>query len=144
MDLPPVSRSEIVMHRRLLASLVFVIAVFQAGCARPRGTVSGEVTLDGRPLEKGVITFAPIDGDPAQVKVEIKDGKYTLTTPPGNKRVSISSYKVTGKEKVYPDPNSPERDVLSEALPERYNKKSELTAEVKKGNNTFNWELKSE
>jgi hypothetical protein len=55
--------------------------------------------------------------------------------------LSISAPKVVGKKKVYPTPDSPEMPITAEALPERYNEKTQLTLDVKAGTNTKDWDL---
>ena len=42
---------------------------------------------------------------------------------------------VIGKKKIYPTPNSPEMPITVEALPERYNKATELKLDVLAGQN---------
>ncbi len=106
-----------------------------AGCSADakHGTVGGTVTLDGEPLSAGLIRFVPVDGQTATADATIADGKYTARVPVGNKRVSISAPKVVGKRKAYETPDSPTIDIVEELLPARYNVESELTLEVKAG-----------
>jgi hypothetical protein len=53
--------------------------------------VTGTVTLDGRPLESGLIRFVPTDGQTATADATIANGQFTATVPVGEKRVSISA-----------------------------------------------------
>jgi hypothetical protein len=135
------------MHwvRRAVTSAAFAAAVaLVMGCAGEGdyGEVYGTVSYDGKLIEEGQIKFVPADGKGPSAGGVIKDGKYTATkVPVGNTKVSISGSKVVGKKKVYDTPNSPEMPLTAELLPTKYNDKSDLTFEVKRGNNEKNWEL---
>ena len=128
---------------RLFGGLVVTCALLTCGCDGAKFVeVSGTVTVDGAPIESGAITFLPADGQTPTAGGEIKDGKYRVKVPVGVMKVSISAPKVVGKKKIYPTPDSPEMPVTVEALPERFNEKTELTFEVKSsGSNEKNWEL---
>jgi len=69
-------------------------------------------------------------------------------TPPagGTSRVEIRWDRKTGKKSpgVPPAPPDTMIEETEEAVPARYNTQSELTAEVKPGQNAFNFEPKSE
>jgi hypothetical protein len=104
--------------------------------------VSGTVTYDGKPVEDGQIKFAPADGQGPTAGDVIKDGKYhARKVPVGTAKVTISGAKVIGQKKVYNTAESPVMPVTAELLPAKYNDKSELTFEVKRGKNEKNWEL---
>jgi hypothetical protein len=59
----------------LLAGLILVAS----GCAR-RADVSGVVTLDGKPLSSGVVTFTPAAGGPTAYAAIGEDGTYRVQT----------------------------------------------------------------
>jgi hypothetical protein len=63
--------------------------------------------------------------------------------PVGEKKVSISAPKVTGKRKMYDTPDSPTVDVVEELLPPQYNRQSTLTLTVKPGKQEQTYDLKS-
>jgi hypothetical protein len=104
-------------------------------------TVSGEVKVDGVPLEKGDITFSPAEGKGDAVTVNIVKGKYEAHTTAGKKFVQISSPVVTEKRKESDAPNAAWIEFTGEGLPEKYNSKSELTFDAQAGSNTKNWDL---
>jgi hypothetical protein len=117
-------------------------ALLITGCdASKFAEVSGKVTVDGKPVDAGSITFLPLDGMTPTAGGEIKDGKYSVKVPIGQMKVTISVPKAIGKKKLYATPDSPEGTLYAEALPLRYNEKSELTFEVKSGSNDKDWEL---
>ncbi len=106
------------------------------------GAVTGTVRVDGEPLEKGSISFVPADGKGVTAGGDIVDGKYTVTRiSPGPMTVQIRYPKVAGTKKLYDTPESPTRNVFHEALPAKYNDRTELRLEVQAGNNEKDWDL---
>jgi len=120
-----------------------VVAGAPAGCGSgpASASVSGEVKVDGVPVEKGIISFAPIDGIGAPATAEIKNGRYEVRTTAGNKQVQISVPVVTGKQKESNAPDAKWVEVTAESLPAKYHSRSELTFDVKSGSNTKDWDL---
>jgi hypothetical protein len=116
-------------------SLGLVVALM-CGCSRgPRTySVSGTVKMDGTPLADARVTFSDASQGRSAVGTTDASGSFVLAyvnkvgAPEGNYRVAISKQ---GK--------SPENDAaLIELVPARYNRATELTAEVtKKGPNVF-------
>jgi hypothetical protein len=131
---------------RLLAACTLAVALSAAagcGTAPASATVTGDVTLDGKPLKEGLIRFVPVDGQTPTADARIVDGKFTATVPPGEKRIEISASRVVGKQKMYDTPDSPVVEQTAEALPARYNVRSELTWTIQKGTQERQFELKS-
>jgi hypothetical protein len=129
------------MRQRL--ALIFGFAIVASttmiGCGPAPATVSGEVTVDGKPVERGVITYSAADETKAQPATsELKNGKYEIKTVAGKKFVSISAFKIVEKRKESDAPNSEWVDVT-----EPFFTKSNLTFEVKPGANTKDWSLDS-
>ncbi len=67
-----------------------------AGCGRGHGaSVSGEVTLDGKPLDTGTVAFHPLGDGPTAYGGIHPNGTYQLKTgagtgvPPGEYRVTV-------------------------------------------------------
>ncbi|MCC6493005.1 MAG: hypothetical protein IT424_08285 [Pirellulales bacterium] len=115
---------------------------FVLGCAEPtEGLVSGRVTVDGAAPASGSIAFFPADGRSGTAGAAIKDGQYAARVAPGVSKVEIRVSKVVGQKKLYDAPDSPVKPVLAELLPARYNDESELTIDVKLGENEKDWEL---
>lgn len=89
--------------------------------------LSGTVTLMGKPLASGTLTFVTLDqSKPRVLAAAIKDGKYAVELPPGKYAVAVSSEK-DGKE----------------LLPRKYNTTdtSGLRIDVKPGANNFDIKL---
>lgn len=116
------------------------------GCGSGGGgqaTVSGEVTVDGQPLKEGMIRFVPADGKSTPADTTIKDGKFTTTVTPGDKKVEITAPKVVGKMKMYDTPDAKTVDKIEELIPPQFNVESKLTWKVEKGSQEKKFDLKT-
>jgi hypothetical protein len=125
---------------------LFCMAAVVFACSQgpATGIVSGDVTLDGQPLLKGHIAFTPLDGQGQTGGVFIENGKFSGPVPVAKMRVKIHSTKPSGKKyKAYDTPESPWEEDVMEALPAKYNEKSDITLDVKRGRQTVNYELQS-
>ncbi len=139
------------MASRMKLRVVWLIAVCAvsmagSGCSSDsgKGTVSGTVTLDGQPLQSGLIRFVPVDGRTPTAEATITDGEFSADVPLGEKQVSISAPKVVGKRPAYQTPNAPMIDIIEELLPARYNVTSQLTLNVTGGRQDAPFDLKSD
>jgi hypothetical protein len=136
--------------------LVLLIGFFGSGCGEgdelPREAVSGTVNLDGKPLEKGSIQFSPVQGNPGAA-VEggglITAGKYAISKDrglvPGTYQIAIyaGGSRAAGKGAMKPETGGPAPS--KEPIPAKYNARTELKKEVKKGiANEINFELTSQ
>ncbi len=140
-------------YRTLCGILLSVLLV---GCGDSGGpvtvSVSGTVTLDGKPVPSGQILFNDIAGVEKAYAGLIKDGKFSFPSTVGQKKVSISSpQEVQGKSTVVGgtpgDPVSEENPAIEivEMIPGKYNDTTTLTADVTSaGPNEFTFDLKSE
>jgi hypothetical protein len=130
-----VRRSTIGMALAVLANLAL------AGCdGRDTLDVSGKVTFDGAPVEKGEISFLPVEGGGADGGV-IENGTFAFAAKPGSKRVEIRASRplTAGKQ------TNPEMGLMyDDYIPAMYNRESTLTAEVSAdGERTYSFDLKS-
>ncbi|MBA4067823.1 MAG: hypothetical protein C0501_29815 [Isosphaera sp.] len=109
-----------------------LLAGLAAGCGGPDlYDVRGRVTLNGEPVEKGVVRFVPADPNRSAEAGTIRDGAYTARVPPGTLRVEITA------SRVEPDAPVVEGTPAARALmPPRYNTASALTVEVGPGRPT--------
>jgi hypothetical protein len=133
---------------------LFIILVLSGCSGSPFRVeaVEGTVTLDGQPCADAVLTFVPEDaslGKAAYARTDEK-GIYKLTAFNGGKSnagTKTGKYIVSIlKEKPVREPKEGEIDVpMISVIPQKYNdaKTSGLTAEVVKGKNVFNFDLKS-
>lgn len=132
----------------LFAVLVLAFVAL-TGCGGPqRGEVTGQVTLDGQPIDGGEIRFLPNVGLPA--RADIVKGRYTIpaTTGPsvGEVRVEVRWVRRTGKQvpAMAPAPPGTMIDETAEAVPERFNRNSELTTEIQPGKNAADFALSAQ
>jgi hypothetical protein len=140
----------------VLSIVVSLLLLNLAGCNgsgdRPDlGLVSGTVKMDGKPLRGVAVTFLPVDGRPAIGKTDLY-GKYTLTyirdTPGckiGPNRVEIGNSEGGSEEmEAEGDEVAQTRDKRGQyKIPLRYNVESELEADVKPGENVFDFNLET-
>lgn len=135
----------------MLVALVAFSSVIFVGC-QPRSdrlAVSGEVTLDGAPLDAGSIRFTSTGTEQLFASgAMILNGEFHIPRekglPPGTYRVEISSPDTTAPPVVYKGvpgepmlpPTSPER------IPPEYNSKSRHTIELAAdGDNDFKFDI---
>jgi hypothetical protein len=126
-------------------ALMAAVAVAIAGCGRAatdRRSVSGEVTLDGKPVDGGNIQIDPLDAKQTSATgALIQVGRYSIPRQtglaPGKYRVRI--YWADRKVKADSVPGAPGSAgppgpmsvaPLKELIPAKYNTESELTIEV--------------
>jgi hypothetical protein len=93
------SRLNAPQGRLLLLTVAFA---FCLGCGEsyPSGTLEGQVTVDGQPLEIGTIHFTPMDGGGAPtIEAQIgTDGRYRAEhVSVGRNRAVFHAIKETGK-----------------------------------------------
>lgn len=146
----------------LFMALLAALMPSFSGCGRPAGypetvPVGGRVTLDGEPLDGAVVSFIPVTGGRSSAGITDSSGRYELFytwkykgAVVGPQRVTISKQVPDEQHLLTADERASQKDghytrPFIETLPERYSgAKSELTAEVKDADNTFNFELTSD
>jgi hypothetical protein len=160
----------IVLHgcRRATAALAGAALVLVLGCGGDDGyakrfPVSGTVTLQGQPLEKGQIRFTPVDNAQARAAAgQIESGNYSLTTVtpgdgaiPGTYQVTIVSREVdkdvmtktSAKVGGLPLPTDVMKAIKTSKrlVPSKYElaSTSGLKANVKAESNTIDFDLKN-
>jgi hypothetical protein len=148
------------------AALTAVGLVLIAGCGDDTGLdkrypVSGTVTYNDKPVEKGQISFIPADpGKQRPANGFIENGRFTLTTAtsgdgalPGNYRVTIKAVQTDDSkiiETVVKKGGGGRQQDIAKAtanakllVPPKYQlpETSELEAKVEEKSNTFDWKL---
>ena len=119
------------------------------GCQKSnRLSVAGSVTLDGQPLEAGIIDFIPSrQTNSPTAGCEIRGGKFAITPErgllPGTFRVEISAMRPTGGHYIESITKRPV-EKLEQTLPARYNIDSHLQVTIEPGtDNHFDFPLES-
>jgi hypothetical protein len=155
---------------RLLAALAAcaMVCLVCAGCGEggpELGTVTGQVTMDGKPLPNVLVTFVPESGGDVSTAVTNDQGNYELIfgdrkgALPGKHKVvltTIAPTQAAASSGMTSESSDYEKqaaggsvDVYAaaaawkEPIPEQYNVKSDLVKEVAAGSNVINLELKS-
>lgn len=127
--------------RASFAVIGTVLAIATAGCGGSEvdlGTVSGIVTMDGKPLPQALVRFVPESGGRASSSVTDEEGKYNLLYTARVEGALVGPAKVTittgdpEMSKQYP-----------ETVPARYNEETTLQVEVEPGHNEHNFALHS-
>jgi hypothetical protein len=137
---------------RYAICLVVAALLFVAGCGRGsshRGPIGGEVKLDGKPILKGSILFVPAQGTKGAVASgSIENGRYRLAAEQGPaigpNRVEIHAMRKTGQK--VPKAMAPAgemEDEYEEAVSPQFHSATTLTFEVKPGENSASFEVRS-
>jgi hypothetical protein len=138
------------LRQRACLFVVMVSLALVSGCG-PSGPeiarVSGVVTLDSKPLPEAFVFFRHADGGRISEAFTNDKGEYKLNysleesgAMVGTNTVRISTFIEAVKEDSGAIVKGTNK---KELVPPKYNKQSELTAEVKSGNNILNFDLKS-
>jgi len=138
--------------RSIVAPLVVAGLVVMTGCGRTtdRLAVSGRVTLDGVPLDRGSIRLSSTDSQHLMASgAMIRDGQYNIPEEkglrPGTYRVQITSPDLNAPPVMAPATESgPSYPVPPERIPPEYNVDSKQTIEVTAdGDNLFVFDIVS-
>jgi hypothetical protein len=121
--------------------LALLTAALVTGCSSKLNEVTGKVTFDGRTVAGMEVRFEPKDPSTGTTAIGYTqaDGTYKLHYPGDKTGAPVGEYKVliTGGE-MEGEPGQPRARVAP-----KYNSASELTATVKSGPNTINFDVTS-
>jgi hypothetical protein len=134
-------------HNTVLAALFLSMTFVLSGCDnKAPAKVIGTVTLDNKPVVDATVTFIPDDGSRISTGLTDKNGRYDLWFSAQLQGATVGTHRVeirTGSSEIYtPSPGEPAP--APETIPQKYNIKSELTAKLKSGKNTVNFDLTSD
>lgn len=120
--------------------LVLVGLSLMSGCGGSDGpetvSISGNVTLDGSPVMDGEIIFRPSGGSGRTDAAKIVNGEFEAEVVTGSKRVEIRAIReVEGAVEQTLETGEVGTEV-EQYIPEKYNDKSELTADVEASGET--------
>ena len=125
---------------RSLPLVCMTAALLFAGCSRSDrpdlAPVSGRVTLDGKPLQRAVITFQPQQGRASRAELK-PTGHYELLYIRDIKGAKL------GQHTVRIGVPGGEGESIGGIVPARYNTATTLSAEVKPEENRFDFNLQS-
>jgi len=144
--------------------LLIVLLVSAVGCKSDKkvyAKVKGTVNFNGKPLDKGEISFS-LPGKPPTF-MDIVDGKFSGQAVVGANTIAVSVKKKGGKATVLPpqavlqmkayrekgrdkggaDPNSASDTTTTELIPPEWNSQSKQVREVQSGaENDFDFNIK--
>lgn len=133
---------------RLSSVAVVVLAI--VGCSAgpgdqpDLGSVTGVVTLDGKPLWKAKVEFEPASGRPSSGVTNAK-GEYELVYSPDEKGAKVGKHTVRITTFAVGEGDAGDVVVTQpEKVPVVYNTKTELEANVVAGPNTIPFELRTD
>lgn len=128
----------------LLGALLTLVSLILVGCnaSNQKQAVSGTITFQGKPLDQGLIQFAPSSPEiPTASGANIQNGKYQIPQDKGllpgtyDVRISAPEKGTVAKEAAMPGESGPP---AKERIPTKYNANTTLKFEVKAGQpNTF-------
>ena len=135
-------------HPRLTAPLAVLLAAV-AGCGGSYDArVSGTVTLDGLPLERGIVAYHPKQGGPVAHGVIQSDGVYVVRTgreagiPSGEYNVTVVATEVPGRSRQGSGPPPPGRRLTTERVSRK--ETTPLHYTVEPGRNEIDLNLESQ
>lgn len=118
------------------ALTALVLGTIGCGGGAKKYDVSGTVKYDGQEVGEGQITFTPEDKTIGPEGGAIKDGKYTVKVREGKYKVSIQANRtVPGKKGPMGEP------FVEQYIPDKYNDKTTLSADVSSGKSDQNFDL---
>jgi hypothetical protein len=99
--------------------------------------------MDGQPLGNAYVVFKPLTGARLAAARTDEQGRYELVLTRTSKGALLGEHvvEISTFDEVMGDDTT---EVIHETVPARYNVKSELTANVQRGANVFDFDLDSE
>lgn len=140
----------LLQHQRLASTLACATLVGLVGCSptSDRLSLSGSVSLNATPLDRGSIRFSSSEGQKlVATGALIRDGHYHVPQekglPPGRYRVEISSPDVSAPPVLVRDgPGTAGIPAAPERVPPQYNVNSQQSIEVSAdGDNRFDFDI---
>lgn len=129
---------------RVFGHTMWIGIAILVGCdnsSEGRGSVKGKVSFDGKPVEKGMVTFTPTGETKGPAAfATIENGAYKLKASDngpviGSHKVTLMGERDSGKK------DSGGATIYEQVIPSEYSKPNSLTAQIKAGENEVNLEL---
>jgi hypothetical protein len=133
------SRMRATISKQVLSLLAVVLcALVGCGSGNNAVKVTGAVSYDGQPVEKGEIIFTPADGSGQSAASKIENGEYQCQVPPGTHKVRITAYREVPGQMDRSNPGV-EVPVVEMYIPDQYNASTtlEVTVDSSKAKHDF-------
>lgn len=114
------------MLHRIICPVACLMAIGCGQSGPKMARVTGTITFDNTPIPTGRVAFFPSDSTVGPVETEIRDGQFDCLVPLGSCRVEIRADREVAGQKDKVMGLRPHEAYI----PARYNRKSELKAEV--------------
>ncbi len=113
------------------------MTLFLVGCgtSSDKVDVTGRVTWNGEPLEKGTISF--LEPDKSSDAAVVTNGEFSAKVTPGKKHVGVVSFK----DIAVPGGRSTDEVINYQFLPLEYNQNSTLTADIESSGKSLTFDL---
>ncbi len=135
---------------RFCGICIVILACFGCGKKGPqRAAASGHVTLDGQPIDQGVIQFLPVEGTVGpETGGVISKGQYDIPRERGpivgKSRIELRASKKTGRKIQDPTGRTGvQTDETKEMFPSSFNTNSSLVREIKAEPNTLDFDIQT-
>jgi hypothetical protein len=135
---------------RCLAICLVIVTCYGCGKKGPRrAAASGHVSLDGQPIDKGVIQFLPVEGTVGpETGAVITNGQYDIPHERGpvvgKSRIELRSSKKTGGKIQDPTGRTGVlTDEYKEVFPPSANSKSSLVRDIKDEPNKLDFDVRT-
>ncbi len=120
--------------------------ILLSGCGDGWIPVRGTVTLDGKPVDDGSVSFQPPDGNGPTAGASVKAGQFEVLTglKPGTYKVTVRGVVKTGRQQPA-GPPLPPGTMIDEMVmyPPTGQNPEPVTVEVKVGEPPLTFDLKS-
>lgn len=125
-----------------LVGTMFLSLLVGCGSHSSTAHISGQVSMDGVPVEMGQIFFESIEGNSEIGVGIIENGKFEVVCPPGNYKVLITgTRKIPGAPPISNIPGE-EIEAREPIVPKKYNSETTLQKEVAAGEHNIDFHLK--
>jgi len=132
--------------RSVVGTLIILLLCSCAGCNGSPASVSGTVSLDGKPLDRGMVSFQPRSGGQLATGTIQSNGRYSLSTNreqglQAGEYIATVILRERGEESEIGGPPMPGKYIV----PREYSstETSGLNYQVTSGKNTIHIELNS-
>ena len=124
------------MKNIVCAMSLFLISLSGCGASDGRVQVTGNVTWNGAPLERGTISF--VEAEKSSDAADVINGAFTAHVKTGKKNVGVVAYK----DVKVPGGRSVDEVISYQYIPQEYNQNSVLTADINGSGETLTFDMK--